>query len=1097
MKNLQKVLFESLENVFDVKNILEKQNSVIIAGLKTEFRMYYLTGFLNFINSFRLTYPVLLFASDDKKVDFVFRLLSFWNLFFAHALGIFPFKIERFPNFEANSKLEKPREKVILRQRLLGEIKISKPKFYIISTNTIFAPLPSIKEFTEKTIKLKIEQKISPEKLSQKLIKIGFIFEKNVAERGVFQKLGGIINLFPINLENPIRIEFVDDQIESIKIYNLKTRKILSSLSSFDIIPINADENKKGSLLEYLNYLVNPLLIFEDQEEFAEQIFVSDLEQISKFEAVTKKFKNIIFSSFGENKKSLSAKNKKKVIHLSYLPSPRYHRNLNIFTKEIKNRQKENYKIIICTSYKDQLSKLLPTFKSIYFVKKEKINVPDIDILSGFINKKVKTWLILDKEIFSLSKINLEKRKRIDRAFITSLKIGDFVVHVDHGIGRYLGMTKKEIDKGMREFLIIEYAQGDKLYLPAEYSDKISKYIGLARPKMHRLHEASWHEIKTKVKEDVRKQAEELLTLYAEREIASGFTFSKDTPAQKELEDSFEYKETEDQIKVLAEVKNDMEGKIPENEKFPSIFTKRPMDRIICGDVGFGKTEIALRAAFKATQDKKQVALLCPTTILAQQHYDTFTRRLKSFPTKVEILSRFKSKKEQKEIIKKLALGKIDIIIGTHRLLSADVKFYDLGLLIIDEEQRFGVRHKEKIKKMRSSIDVLTLSATPIPRTLHLALSGLRNISIINTPPPGRQPVETFILPKNDHMIRMAILAELKRQGQVYYLHNHVETINAQAKKLKKLVPFAKIGIVHGKLPEKEIAAVMHNFDIKKIDVLVCTSIIENGLDLPNVNTLIVDNAVRFGLADLYQLRGRIGRRQKKGYAYFFYQSEKLSNKAKKRLEALLSARELGSGFQIALQDLEIRGAGNILGKEQSGNINNVGLTLYCKLLNQAVKEIKTGKKEDLVLNVTIDLPIDAYLPKNIFPDEKERLNLYQQMTTIYDLNDLKNFKNEIQKQYTLSKEIKNLFEILELKILARNAKIKNIDTKIIQKLSGEKFYRHILEFEQIPSYKKIKKLLQTNPFWTLDGNLLKINQENLGKNWLSALKESLLILKH
>lgn len=1102
MEILKNVLFKSLEKAFDIKNILEKQNSIILLGLGDKLKMYYLVGLFYFKALLSpLAHPVLLFPSDEKKADYIFRLLSFWNLFFAYVLKNNPYKIERLCGLEENGRSNSMREKLISRQQVLEYLRESKPKFYIIPINAISYPFPSLKKFDEKIINLKVEQKISPEKLSRNLDKIGFVFGKNVAEKGVFQRLGGIINLFPIDLENPIRIEFSDDQIESIKIYDLKTKKTLSSLDSFDIIPIDIEERKEGGLLDYLNALHSPFLVLEDPKEIMEQITSFNFKELSKFKAITAKFKKIIFSTFGEKAygEEIFPSAKKNEIKLSYLPSSLYHRNLSNLKKEIRDRQKENYEIIICTSYQNQLKKLVSNLKSLYFVEREKINLPDINIISGFINKKVKTWLILDKEIFGIKEIDIGERKKIDRAFISSLKIGDFIVHLDHGIGKYLGMTKREIDEGTREFLIIEYAQSDRLYLPAEYSDKISKYIGLARPKLHRLHEASWHEIKEKVKENAKKQAEELLTLYAKREISSGFIFSKDTSAQKELEDSFEYKETEDQLKVLAEVKNDMEGKkVSESEfKFlPAVSAKRPMDRIICGDVGFGKTEVALRAAFKATQDKKQVALLCPTTILAQQHYDTFVKRLKNFPTKIEVLSRFKNKREQKEIIQKIALGEIDIIIGTHRLLSSDIKFRDLGLLIIDEEQRFGVKHKEKIKKMRSSVDILTLSATPIPRTLHLALSGLKNISTIATPPPGRQPVETFILPKNDDVTRSAILEELKRKGQVYYLHNRVETIDAQKNRLAKLIPEAKIGVVHGKLSEKEIAKVMHDFDTKKIDVLVCSSIIENGLDLPNVNTLIVDNAVRFGLADLYQLRGRIGRSEKKGYAYFFYQSEKMSDKAKKRLEALLSARELGSGFQIALQDLEIRGAGNILGKEQSGNINDVGLTLYCKLLNQAVKEIKTGKKEDLALDITIDLPINAFLPQNFFPDEKERLNLYQQMTAIHDLTSLENFKNKMQEKYKLPKEVENLFEILELKILARNARIKNIDTKIIQKLSGEKFYRHVLEFEQIPSYEKIKKLLQINPFWTLDGNLLKINQENLGKNWLTKLKENLILLK-
>ncbi|NQV00235.1 MAG: transcription-repair coupling factor, partial [Parcubacteria group bacterium] len=718
----------------------------------------------------------------------------------------------------------------------------------------------------------------------------------------------------------------------------------------------------------------------------------------------------------------------------------------------------------------------------------------NINLVSGFENKKTKTLLIFDKEILG-EEINIKKRRKIDQVFISELSPKDYIVHIDHGIGIFQGVVQRRVDEGMREFLILEYGQGDKLYLPAEYTDKVSKYIGAGKPKINRLHEISWKELRKKVKEDAEKQARELLQIYAQRESSSGFIFSKNNPEEKLLSESFEYQETPDQLKAIEEIKVEMEGGSVISEEFN---IKKPMDRLVCGDVGFGKTEIAIRASFKATQDKKQVAILCPTTLLAQQHFETFSKRLKEFTCKIEVLSRFKTKKEQKEIVEKLSSGKIDIIIGTHRLLSKDIKFSNLGLIIVDEEQRFGVKHKEKLKKLRPNVDIITLSATPIPRTLNLALSKLKNISILETPPKGRLAVETSIIPHNDEKIIKAIQFEIKRGGQVYYLHNRVKTIDVQLKRLKKLIPSARFGIIHGQLSEKQISSIMEKFNKnREIDVLICSSIIENGLDLPNVNTLIVDNSIMFGLADLHQLRGRIGRSKRKAYAYFFYKSQRLKEKARRRLEALLSAKELGAGFQIAMQDLEIRGAGNILGKQQSGNIKSVGLNLYCQLLNQAVKEIKTGKSEELAIDITIDLPITAYIPENLISDSKKRIKLYQELAKIHNLEDLETEKKQISAKYkAFPIEFRNLFKIFQLKILAKDANMKSIDTKKVIKY-GDEIYRLTMEFSKIPPYKKMRALLKNKVDFSITDNLLKVDTDDLNKkNLFHLLKNTLVSLK-
>ncbi len=539
----------------------------------------------------------------------------------------------------------------------------------------------------------------------------------------------------------------------------------------------------------------------------------------------------------------------------------------------------------------------------------------------------------------------LKKKLKSQKLFsdLKGLKPGDYLVHLDHGIGKFLSFTQLYCDRNIIKYYVLEYDKNDRLYVPVGLERKLSRYIGFVEPKLSRLGSSLWQRIKKKVKEEAEKLARELLEIYAKREIATRPPYLPEDEIDFQLKASFSYTETPDQIQTLEELKRDLEG-------------SEPMDRIVCGDVGFGKTEIALRVMVRVVKSGYQAAMICPTTILANQHFQNFKERLKDFPIKIAMLSRLQSKKEQKEVIEGLKTGKIDIIIGTHRLLSKDVEeclvtnlphcpFYEparkgLGLLVIDDEQRFGVKQKEKLKKMRASLDVLSLSATPIPRTLYMALSSLKDISLIQTPPVGRLPVKTFILPFSEKIIKKAIKNEICRGGQVYYLHNRVETIEATRKFLEKLIPEAKFEIAHGRLKEKRLVKVMEDFQKKKIDVLVATTIIENGLDLPNVNTLIVADAARLGLAEAYQVRGRIGRSYTQAFAYFLYGSH-LTEKAKLRLDALKEAAELGSGYKIALKDLEIRGAGNILGKEQSGNINRVGLNLYCQMLNEAVEKMK------------------------------------------------------------------------------------------------------------------------------------------------------------
>jgi len=599
--------------------------------------------------------------------------------------------------------------------------------------------------------------------------------------------------------------------------------------------------------------------------------------------------------------------------------------------------------------------------------------------------------LLTDSEIFGWGRPQVRRRAPViseaPELVFADLKPGDWVVHVDHGIGQFIGLHRPTIEGSQHEYLAIQYKDNDVLYVPIHQADRITRYIGPddQMPVISRLGSAEWGQTKRKVSQAVQEVAKDLLELYAKRQVAQGFSFSPDNDWQKELEASFPYIETPDQLKAIEQVKADMES-------------DKPMDRLLTGDVGYGKTEVALRAAFKAVIDGKQVAVLVPTTILAQQHYDTFRQRLATFPVTVEMLSRFRSPKEQDDIIKRLANKQIDIVIGTHRLISSDVKFNDLGLVIIDEEQRFGVSHKEHLKKLRNSVDVLTLTATPIPRTLYMALTGVRDISNINSAPEERLPVITHIGPYDPKLVREAIIRELDRGGQVFFVHNRIQSIPAVFNHLQNLVPEATIGIAHGQMPENELAEVMHAFNAGQFDVLLCTSIIESGLDIPNANTLIVDRADTFGLAQLYQLRGRVGRGAQRAFAYLFRSTNhQPTPEGQERLEVLAENSQLGGGYAIAMRDLEMRGAGDLLGTRQSGYIAAVGFQLYTRLLTQAVHSLRAeaGLKPDMEvesglpwldsasLSINVDLPLGSEIPANYIPDQQLRLSLYRRIASI------------------------------------------------------------------------------------------------------------------
>jgi transcription-repair coupling factor (superfamily II helicase) len=684
--------------------------------------------------------------------------------------------------------------------------------------------------------------------------------------------------------------------------------------------------------------------------------------------------------------------------------------------------------------------------------------------------------LYTDHELFGWSKPRVTpRRKRAARdTFFTDFRTGDYVVHIEHGIGQLTGTTKMRDDTGIeREYLIVQYAGTDRLYVPADQVDRITRYVGVGegKPQLSKLGGADWSRAKARAQKAAEDMAEELIALYARREAEGGHAFQPDTPWQSELESSFPFEETPDQATAIDDVKKDMEQ-------------SRPMDRLVVADVGYGKTEVAVRAAFKAVMDGMQVAVLVPTTILAHQHLETFQARLEAFPVKIDMLSRFRSAAERRDVLRRMAEGEVDIVIGTHMLLSKNVSFKNLGLLVVDEEQRFGVRHKERLKQLRAGVDVMTLTATPIPRTLHMSLTGIRDVSIIQTPPEGRLPIRTFLQPYDDRLIREAIVRELEREGQVYFVHNRVAGIEALAEKLRRLVPEARVIVGHGQMSEDHLEKVMLEFSHQQADVLLCSTIIESGLDIPNVNTIVIDHANALGLGQLYQLRGRVGRGANQAYAYLLYPREaRIGPDAMKRMEAVFEATELGAGFQIAMADLEIRGAGNLLGAEQSGNVEAIGFDLYTSLLKNAIDTMR-GMPVTEPTRVTIDLPFDVLIPPSYIPEERERLSVYRRISSLTATEDIPGMVEELRDRFGAQPPaVDNLLAQVHLKFLAQKGKIVSIvlrgDTLI---LKGE---RRIV-FDRLGLFKRFGVAARINE------NTLRIDADRLGPNWISTIEDVL-----
>lgn len=947
------------------------------------------------------------------------------------------------------------------------------PVLVIASARSVMTRTMPRREFL-KALRVYKRGAVQPmEHLIQHWIELGYERVSTVVETGQFARRGGILDIWPQASPFPVRIDFFGDQIETLTPFDPssqltdRSRGELAALlvppareyllKSEEVYPLEAQLELCEFHLPYLHpypacvldYLPEHALVLVDDAEIVRQTATEIEEQALELRQSALREGSITedcpppYVSWSEVEDRLSLRRGVQFgweaedcapealaheLNQAFQGQPRFGGRLKPFLQHLDELARETSAIWVVSRQAARLEELWREGRHageavgiVRFVKGS--------IAEGFsfvAKDRTVFHVFSDGEIFGLRPPEIRQRKKPvvsgPEAPYADLQPGDYVVHVDHGIGMFVGLVTRTIDGVEREYLCLEYADQAQLYVPVYQADRISRYIGADKrtPALSRLGTSEWQTVKAHVREAVVEVAQDLLDLYAKRSVIRGHAFSPDTPWQAELEASFPYVETEDQLRVLKEIKADMES-------------PRPMDRLICGDVGYGKTEVALRAAFKCVMDGKQVAVLVPTTILAQQHYETFRQRLAAFPVEVEMLSRFRTPQQQQDILYKLAQGKIDIIIGTHRLLSNDVAFKDLGLLIIDEEQRFGVLHKEKLKRMRAEVDVLTLTATPIPRTLYLALAGIRDISLISTPPEERIPVLTHVGPYSPELIRRAVLRELERGGQVFFVHNRVQTIEAMRRHLEKLIPEARIAVAHGQMPEKELAEIMHRFTQGKVDVLLTTSIIESGLDIPNANTLIVDRADTFGLAQLYQLRGRVGRGAQRAYAYFFrHRRRPPSPEGQQRLEIIAENAQLGAGFSIAMRDLEMRGAGDILGTRQSGHVNAVGLHLYTRLLTEAIRRLgqKEGfpplrlpAEEETGVGVTVDLPLSASIPSDYVPDKLMRLQLYRRIADMRSSVELDQLRKEFHDRFgPPPKAVEDLLYQMKVKLLAQKA---------------------------------------------------------------------------
>ena len=1092
MKNF---LIDPLLNLDSYKNLIkdinDKISPIFTYGLIDEDLGHFVYGLNQHLD--RQTIVITYDESKSRKLYEDIRNLGMENV------ELFPKKEKLFYDIDASSF-----EYLNQRLRVISKLLAGEETIVIASLESLVDKISTREIYESCTQEIDYETVLDLDKVVRNLILAGYERVHMVEGVGQFSLRGGIIDIFAPNNQNPYRIELFDDEVDSIRTFDVITQRSLEAVESITIPPVKEllilDEyreimcdNLKSELVSHnyqaktiekyerylellqeksyisnihmllpfipdnyltslFDYLNKDALVFMDEpkrlEEKAslieEEQYLKSTDLLEAGEILSSHvgldygyrelLENILKKTLLVSSTLLRASKdiQEKAIHnFSVKSMTNYHNKMDLLVEDINYYKYRGYKIIILSGTEERgirLKENLQEFgvESSFSKDKDKeiksgqLFITTGSVHSGFEYSSIKLVIISDREIFGAQKKKSKssKKKSGQKLInISDLVVGSYVVHESHGIGQYEGIEQLDIQGVKKDYLTIRYKGQDKLYIPIDQMNLIQKYIGAdgVKPKINKLNSGDWQRTKTRARRAVEDMAQDLLDLYAKRETLKGYAFSKDTPWQRQFEDLFSYEETEGQLNSIVEIKKDMEK-------------VKPMDRLLCGDVGYGKTEVALRAAFKALMDGKQVAILVPTTILAQQHYNTIIERFREFPVNAALLSRFRTQKEIKTSIEGIKNGVVDIVVGTHRLLSKDVKFKDLGLLIVDEEQRFGVKHKETLKQLKENIDVLTLTATPIPRTLQMSMVGIRDMSVIEEPPEERYPIQTYVVEFNEQMIRDAILKELSRGGQIYFVYNRVETIDRIASKLRDLVPEAKFTIGHGQMAEKQLEKVMMDFHDKEYDVLVCTTIIETGLDIPNVNTIIVYDSDKMGLSQLYQLRGRVGRSNRIAYGFFTYEKNKvLSEVAERRLRAIKEFTEFGSGFKIAMRDLEIRGAGNLLGIEQHGHIEAIGYDLYVKFLSEAISKLK-GEKVREKVDTTIDINVNGFIPAKYIEDEEQKIEVYKKIAAIESYLDYSELIDELIDRFgDIPSEVENLMLISYIKGLANKNNIHNI----------------------------------------------------------------------
>ena len=1055
--------------------------------------------------------PFLLILNDKEEAAFYLndleQLLDKKNVLFYPGSYRRPYQIEETDN--AN---------VLLRAEVLNRINSrKKPALIVTYPDALFEKVVTRKELDKNTLKISLGDSLSIDFINEALFEYQFKRVDFVTEPGEFSVRGGIVDVFSFSNDEPYRIEFFGNDIDSIRTFDVETQLSLDQLKKITIIPNVENKKLQETRESFLKYIASKTVVFLKNKELLKDRINTLFDKATQaFEKLDSEIKQLTPTELFCNGRLLvkeletftvsylkAEQEATNTITFKILPQPSFNKQFDLLIDNLNENTRNEFANIIACSNEQQAKRLNDIFNDVD--PNTTYTTIVLPLYQGFIYPEQKIVCYTDHQIFErYHKFHLRngyaKKQAITLKELTQLEKGDYVTHIDHGIGKFGGLQKIDVEGNKQEAIKLVYGENDILYVSIHSLHKISKYNGKdgKPPKIYKLGSNAWKKLKQKTKSRVKHIAFNLIKLYAKRRLKKGFQYAPDSYLQHELEASFIYEDTPDQLTATNDVKADMES-------------ERPMDRLICGDVGFGKTEVAIRAAFKAVDNNKQVAVLVPTTILAFQHYRTFKERLQDFPVTIDYINRFRTAKQKNEILKNLSKGKVDILIGTHQIASDKVIFKDLGLLIIDEEQKFGVAVKDKLKTIKENVDTLTLTATPIPRTLQFSLMAARDLSTINTPPPNRYPIESHVIRFSEELIRDAISYEIQRGGQVFFINNRIENIKEVSGMLQRLVPHAKIAIGHGQMDGKKLEQLMMAFMNNEFDVLVATTIIESGLDVPNANTIFINNANNFGLSDLHQMRGRVGRSNKKAFCYFITPPySAMTNDARKRIQALEMHSDLGSGFNIAMKDLEIRGAGDLLGGEQSGFINEIGFETYQKILNEAIVELKEnefkelyeeeqGEKKTYVKDIQIDTDFELLFPDDYINNVTERLNLYQKLGDIEEEEGLLVFENEIIDRFgELPEEAQDLFNSVRLKWIAKSLGLEKVVMKH-RKMIGYFISDQNSDYFQTEAFAKILKYVQFNPKvcrikekQTKKGLRLLLTFENISsiEKALKALKE-------